>query len=248
MRRYLAFFGVALALDVAPGPDILFVMAQSLAHGASAGVYVTLGLCSGLCVHVTLAALGFADVMKRMPALFMAVTWAGAAYLAYLGVKVVTVTGRRVEAREALAKSLGIAECLALAEGGEEAVTARIRALTEDLGADLCVEASGNPRAFAQGMGYLRNRGVYLVPGQYSVSGGVPVSPETITFKALQILGSSQYDMDDIRTYLSFLESHPALTAQFLRTVTAYPVSKVNEAFADIRAGKNIKTLLVPED
>ena len=87
MRRYLAFFGVALALDVAPGPDILFVMAQSLAHGASAGVYVTLGLCSGLCVHVTLAALGFADVMKRMPALFMAVTWAGAAYLAYLGVE-----------------------------------------------------------------------------------------------------------------------------------------------------------------
>ena len=171
-----------------------------------------------------------------------------ALYLAYLGVKVVTVTGRRVEAREALAKSLGIAECLALAEGGEEAVTARIRALTEDLGADLCVEASGNPRAFAQGMGYLRNRGVYLVPGQYSVSGGVPVSPETITFKALQILGSSQYDMDDIRTYLSFLESHPALTAQFLRTVTAYPVSKVNEAFADIRAGKNIKTLLVCED
>ena len=66
--------------------------------------------------------------------------------------------------------------------------------------------------------------------------------------KLENVFMSEQYDMDDIRTYLAFLESHPALTERFLDTVTAYPVAKVNEAFADIRAGKNIKTLLVPED
>ena len=171
-----------------------------------------------------------------------------ALYLASLGVTTLAVTGRAVPAREALAKCFGIAGCLALASGGAESVEAHIREMTGGLGADLCVEASGNPAAFAQGLSYLRNRGVYLVPGQYSVSGGVPVSPEVITFKALQILGSSQYDMDDIRAYLSFLASHPAITAKLLDTVTAYPVSKVNEAFADIRAGKNITTLLVSED
>ncbi len=170
-----------------------------------------------------------------------------ALYLASLGVKTLAVTGRAVPKREALAKAFGIFGCLALEKGGAESVGTHIRDLTEDLGADLCVEASGNPEAFAQGLGYLRNRGVYLVPGQYSVSGGVPVSPEVITFKALQILGSSQYDMDDIRAYLAFLQAHPDLTGKFLETVTAYPVSKVNEAFADIRAGKNIKTLLVSE-
>jgi len=47
MKRFWSFFMVSLALDVAPGPDILFVFAQSLAHGWSAGVLVTLGLCSG---------------------------------------------------------------------------------------------------------------------------------------------------------------------------------------------------------
>ena len=169
-----------------------------------------------------------------------------ALYLASQGVKTLAVTGRAVPQREALAKDFGIFGCLAL-EKGEESVEAHIRDLTDGLGADLCVEASGNPKAFAQGLSYLRNRGVYLVPGQYSVSGGVPVSPEVITFKALRILGSSQYDMDDIRAYLAFLQAHPDLTAKFPALVTAYPVSKVNEAFADIRAGKNIKTLLVSE-
>lgn len=86
MRRYLAFFMLALALGVAPGPDILFVFAQSLAHGAGSGSVVTCGLCTGLVVHVTLAAFGFAAVMKRCPKAFAAITWCGALYLAYLGI------------------------------------------------------------------------------------------------------------------------------------------------------------------
>ena len=86
MRRCLAFFLLALGLGIAPGPDILFVFAQSLAQGPGAGAMVTLGLCSGLVVHVALAAFGFAAVMKRYPQAFKAITWAGAGYLVYLGI------------------------------------------------------------------------------------------------------------------------------------------------------------------
>ena len=168
-----------------------------------------------------------------------------ALYLATLGVRVITITGRKVVTREEIAKGYGVSECLALSEGGAEAVAERIMRLTEGLGADLCIEASGNPTAFAEGFTYLRNRGVYLVPGQYSISGGVSVSPEIITFKALRILGSSQYGLDDIRSYLDFLERNPELAETILRMVTTYPVSRVNDAYADIRAGKNIKTILV---
>ena len=85
LHRYASFFLLAMALGIAPGPDILFVFAQSLAQGPSAGSLVTLGLCTGLCVHVTLAALGFAAVMKRCPFAFQAVTWCGALYLVWLG-------------------------------------------------------------------------------------------------------------------------------------------------------------------
>lgn len=169
-----------------------------------------------------------------------------ALYLASLGIPyVAAVTGRANASRAGLARCFGITEIFALADTPADALVSKFAEISGGIGADLCVEASGNPSAFAQGLSYLRNRGVYLVPGQYSVSGGTPVSPEVITFKALQILGSSQYDMDDIRTYVAFLQANPDLAAKFRDLIAAYPVGKVNEAFADIRAGKNIKTLLV---
>ena len=83
-RRLLGFFGCSLALAVAPGPDILFVLTQALSQGFAAGECVTLGLCTGLCFHVSLAAFGVAALLRRTPRAFTAVTWFGAAYLLYL--------------------------------------------------------------------------------------------------------------------------------------------------------------------
>ena len=85
-RRYGAFFLLALALGLAPGPDILFVFAQSVSQGLAAGSLVTLGLCTGLCVHVALAAFGAAALLERHPRAVAIVTWCGALYLLWLGV------------------------------------------------------------------------------------------------------------------------------------------------------------------
>ncbi len=84
-RRYGLFFLISLSLALAPGPDILFVFAQSLAHGWTAGFCVTFGLCTGLCLHVVLAAFGAGLFLQRHPRAFTALTLCGAAYLAYLG-------------------------------------------------------------------------------------------------------------------------------------------------------------------
>lgn len=86
MKRLGAFFLLSMALGIAPGPDILFVLAQSLAHGWGAGSMVTLGLCTGLVFHVSMAAFGIAAILKKYPWLFQLVTWGGAAYLLYLGI------------------------------------------------------------------------------------------------------------------------------------------------------------------
>ena len=85
-RRYVSFFLMALVLAAAPGPDNLFVLVQSLTHGWRAGSLVTLGLCTGICFHVSLAAFGVAAFLSRRPRFFRAVTWLGAACLAWLGV------------------------------------------------------------------------------------------------------------------------------------------------------------------
>ncbi len=84
-----------------------------------------------------------------------------------------------------------------------------------------------------------------MVPGQYSVSGGVSVSPEMITFKALHIIGSSQYSISDVKSYLDFLIANPELCRIFRGFAKEYKLEDINTAIADAEAGKNIKTVLV---
>ena len=80
----LAFFGAALVLALAPGPDILFVLAQSALYGAKQGLAVSAGLCSGLLGHTALVACGVAALIAASPLCFALLKIAGAAYLAYL--------------------------------------------------------------------------------------------------------------------------------------------------------------------
>ena len=84
MRRLAAFFGVCLLVALAPGPDNCFVLAQSAAFGAWAGLWVTAGLLSGLCVHITLAVLGMAAVLERWPRAADLISLVGAFYLIYM--------------------------------------------------------------------------------------------------------------------------------------------------------------------
>ena len=81
---WLTFLGASLLLSAAPGPDNLFVLAQSAVYGVRAGVTVVFGLMTGLVLQTFFAACGLAAVVAAVPALFMAIKLAGAAYLLYL--------------------------------------------------------------------------------------------------------------------------------------------------------------------
>jgi len=167
-------------------------------------------------------------------------------YLKSLGIKkVYAITAGNDLTRENVALSVGADKVFNLTREGVSAVTEALQKENGGLGVDLCFEASGAPAAVAQGMEILRNRGVYLVPGQYSASGGVEIQPQLITFKALHIIGSSQYSMCDVRKYLEFLCEHTEIHDTIRALGTKYSVSDVNLAFADAKARKNVKTLLV---
>lgn len=84
LHTTLTFFGLALLLGYAPGPDILFVLMQAATHGRWAGIWVVLGLCTGLVVHTTAVALGVAALVAASPTAYTVLSWLGAAYLAYL--------------------------------------------------------------------------------------------------------------------------------------------------------------------
>ena len=116
--------------------------------------------------------------------------------------------------------------------------------LTDADGADVVIETSGAPDAFPLGLQLLRKRGRYFVPGQYSNRGAVAIEPQLITFQALQVIGSGQYTMADILTYLEFLSRHPEWQPLFARMVSKYRVDDVNQAMADAKAGKTIKAVV----
>lgn len=167
-------------------------------------------------------------------------------YLASLGInRVICVTGSANPEKIAAAKAFGASDVPALAELGEDGVAKAIADMTGGLGADLCYEGSGSRSAFPFGMRILRNRGVYLVPGQYSDQGKVEISPELITFKALHIVGSSQYSMNDIADYLTFLKENKEMLPKMRSLLSAYPVADINKAFEDAYRGRNIKTVLI---
>src|SRR2546423_1004548 len=87
--RLFLFLTAALLLAVAPGPGMLYVLARSLAGGKREGVLSALGTFLGGMVHVFAAALGVSVILARSAMAFATVKYAGAAYLCFLGVKMI---------------------------------------------------------------------------------------------------------------------------------------------------------------
>jgi len=81
------FFGFASALALVPGPDNIFVMTQSALFGRLSGIFVTLGLATGLIFHTAAVAFGVAAIFETSQFAFNVLKYIGAFYLAYLAYK-----------------------------------------------------------------------------------------------------------------------------------------------------------------
>jgi threonine/homoserine/homoserine lactone efflux protein len=87
--RITLFLTAALLLAIAPGPGMLYVLARSLAGGRREGVLSALGTFLGGMVHVFAAALGLSIILAKSAVAFAAVKYLGAAYLCFLGVRMI---------------------------------------------------------------------------------------------------------------------------------------------------------------
>lgn len=81
------FLVATLALNITPGPDMLYVIARGVGQGRQAGFVSALGIGGGTFVHTFAVALGLSTLLVSLPVLFDVVRYAGAAYLLYLGVR-----------------------------------------------------------------------------------------------------------------------------------------------------------------
>jgi threonine/homoserine/homoserine lactone efflux protein len=87
--RFFIFLGAATLLAISPGPGMLYVLARTLAGGRREGVLSSLGTFLGGLVHVVAAATGLSIVLATSAIAFSIVKYAGAAYLAYLGLRMI---------------------------------------------------------------------------------------------------------------------------------------------------------------
>jgi len=83
------YVAASLALIVTPGQDMIYVMTRSLAQGRFAGLCSAVGVCIGILVHTALAAFGVGAILQSSEGLFLVLKLAGAAYLVYLGLRMV---------------------------------------------------------------------------------------------------------------------------------------------------------------
>ncbi len=94
----LGIFLLASALlALAPGPDNIFVLTQSITMGRGAGMIITLGLCTGLIFHTAIVALGVAAIFQTSIIAFNALKYIGAGYLLYLSWKAFSARGDGVD-------------------------------------------------------------------------------------------------------------------------------------------------------
>jgi threonine/homoserine/homoserine lactone efflux protein len=104
--RLFLFLTAAVLLAVAPGPGMLYVLARSLAGGKREGVLSALGTFLGGMVHVFAAALGVSVILARSAMAFATVKYAGAAYLCFLGVKMMVEARKEAKSEEDVPSNL----------------------------------------------------------------------------------------------------------------------------------------------
>ena len=100
--RFFLFLTAAVMLAIAPGPGMLYVLARSLAGGKREGVLSAFGTFVGGMVHVISAALGVSMILARSAVAFATVKYAGAAYLCFLGVRMILDARREKIATDVL--------------------------------------------------------------------------------------------------------------------------------------------------
>lgn len=84
---FLAFALASLALVVAPGPNLVYIVTRSVSQGRRAGLVSAVGVEAGTLVHITAAAVGLSRLVATSALAFSVVKYAGAAYLLYLGLR-----------------------------------------------------------------------------------------------------------------------------------------------------------------
>ncbi|MGB1311264.1 MAG: LysE family translocator [Leucothrix sp.] len=104
--QIVIFLLASLAVILTPGQDLVLVLSRGIAHGIKAGIVTAAGVSIGLMGHTLLAAFGVGALLTTSELFFSIVKYVGAAYLMYLGVKMLLSKRSDLALEETHSKSL----------------------------------------------------------------------------------------------------------------------------------------------
>ena len=87
IEHYGLFVMTALALNISPGPDSLYILARTVQQGRMAGFWSVLGISAGCLVHTLAVATGLSALLATSALAFLVIKWLGAIYLVWIGIQ-----------------------------------------------------------------------------------------------------------------------------------------------------------------
>ena len=89
IQHYETFLLAGILLNLTPGNDTIYILSRTIAQGRKAGIMSVLGIATGSLFHTLLAAVGLSVIISQSPVLFNIIKYAGAAYLFYIGIRMI---------------------------------------------------------------------------------------------------------------------------------------------------------------
>jgi L-iditol 2-dehydrogenase len=151
--------------------------------------------------------------------------------------------GRLAEARR-----LGAEDVLDVSETRDPAARARwVRDRSDGRGADVVIEASGNPQAVVEGFEMLRDAGRYVVVGQYTDAGDVTLNPHRhVNRRHATVLGCWGYEYTHLHRSVLMMARHRERFSWSRLVTREYPLVEASRALADMEALAVVKALIRP--
>jgi len=87
IHDFFVFLATGIVLNLTPGQDTFYILGRTISQGRGAGIASVMGISAGALVHTLAAALGLSALLAASASAFLAVKLAGAAYLIYLGAR-----------------------------------------------------------------------------------------------------------------------------------------------------------------
>ena len=170
-----------------------------------------------------------------------------AAVMAQLsGATQVIVVGAPMKRLE-MAQAVGADHIVDIEEHGPDERIAMVKELTHGRGADVTIEATGNPAAVAEGMQMTRDNGRYVVVGQYTDAGSVEINPHwDINLKHLEIRGCWGSDFSHFYRGIKVLAKHGHRFPYEGFITRVYGLEELDEALADVEAMEVVKAVVQP--